>query len=193
MLRTAIRSRVSAVTVFLWTGALWAAYSSAAPFDLVRDGTPAATIVVAKEPTRSAQLAAAELQYHIRKISGATLPIVDDGQAVAGNRVLVGESQATKNLGLTSDDFAPQEYLIRFQPDTLVLLGRDKPDRAKFDYTDAKTFPDFFDGQGTCYAVYDFLERYCQVHWYLPTELGLVYPKVETLHVSGADFCLNFS
>jgi len=41
--------------------------------------------------------------------------------------------------------------------------------------------------QGTCYAVYDFLERCCDVRWYAPTELGLVCPTRATLEVSGAD------
>jgi hypothetical protein len=186
-MKTVIRWGAAAVAFFLSMGIAGAANNRAVRLDLARDGTPAATIVLAKEPTRSAQLAAAELQYHIRRISGATLPIVDDGHAVGGNQVLVGESQATRNLGLTSADFAPQEYLIRFQPGALVLLGRDKPDRARFDYGDAKTFPDVLDEQSTCYAVYDFLERHCQVRWYLPTELGLVCPKAATLTVSGAD------
>jgi hypothetical protein len=81
----------------------------------------------------------------------------------------------------------PQEYLIRCQPGTLVVLGRDKRDQGKLDYADAKTFPDLFDEQGTCYAVYDFLERYCDVRWYLPTELGLVCPKAATLTLNVAD------
>ena len=173
--------------------------------DLVRDGKPAATIVMAGKPTRSAQLATAELQYHVRKITGATLPIVSDGEAVEGTRILVGHSKATAALGLTNDAFEPQEYAIRFLPKTLVLVGRDKLDYGKLDYNDGKTFPSRpgssapavygapqprwfeFDDQATCYAVYDFLERYCGVRWYLPTELGLVCPETGTLRVTGTE------
>jgi hypothetical protein len=189
MPRTAIRSGISIIALFLSTTAAWATDSGAVSLDLVRDGEPTATIVVAQQPTRSAQLAASELQYHVRKITGATLPIANDEQTVVGNRVLVGESQATASLGLKRDDFAPQEYLIRFQPGTLILLGRDKDDRGKLDYdnADASTFPGFSDEQSTCYAVYDFLERYCQVRWYLPTELGLCCPATKTLQVSGGN------
>ena len=189
MLNTAIRLGISTMAFFLWTGALWADDNSSVSLDLVRDGAPTATIVVAQQPTRASQLAAAELQYHVRKITGATLPIVDDKQAVAGNRVLVGESQATMSLGLKNDDFAHQEYLIRFQPNTLILMGRDKNDRRNLDYekTDASTFPSLSDEQGTCYAVYDFLERCAQVRWYLPTELGVCCPATKTLQVSGGE------
>ena len=187
MLTTVIKSGIFTSLFFLWTVASWAADNSTVSLDLVRDGAPAATIVVAYQPTRAAQLAAAELQYHVRKITGATLPIVDDKQAVAGNRVLVGESQATMSLGLKNDDFTPQEYLIRFRPNILILMGRDKPDRGKLDYADVRMFPTLSDEQGTCYAVYDFLERHAQVRWYLPTELGLCCPAAKTLQVSGGE------
>ena len=189
MLKTAIRSGVSAIMFFLWTGTLWAADRGTVLLDLVRDGAPAAAIVVAQQPTRSAQFAAAELQYHFRKITGATLPIVDAKQTVAGNRILVGESEATAIFGLKSNDFAHQEYLIRFQPGTLILMGRDKDDRGKLDYekADASTFPGLMDEQSTCYAVYDFLERHAQVRWYLPTELGLCYTATKTLRASGGE------
>ncbi|MBC8443476.1 hypothetical protein H8D79_01990, partial [PVC group bacterium] len=93
---------------------------------LARDGKAAATIVIAETATRSAQFAAAELRHHIQKITEAELPIVSDTAAAVGTRILVGESAATRALGLWNRDFKHQEYLIRFLPGTLVLMGRDK-------------------------------------------------------------------
>ena len=150
---------------------------------LVRDGKALVSIVIGKSPTKSAQLAAAELQYHVEKITGTKLPIVSDEAPVNGNVILVGESKATEALGLRSEDFKPQEYTIQCKDGLIVLMGRDKDDRGKLDYANADTFPYVFDEQGTCYAVYDFLERLCDVRWYLPTDLGLVYPKTRTLQV----------
>ena len=154
---------------------------------LVRDGKPCATIVMAERPTKPVQLAAAELQYHVEKITGAKLPIVSDTATVEGNRILVGESKATGVLGLHNKDFKHQEYLVRCQPGLIVLMGKDEEDHSKLDYADADTFPDLCSEQGTCYAVYDFLEKFCDVRWYLPTELGLVCPKSDTLEVQGAE------
>lgn len=94
-------------------------------FCLTRHGRPAATIVLAAKPTPSAAFAAEELQDHVRRLSGAVLPIVRDDRPVSGPRLLVGESRATRALGLRGRDFAPQEYLLRFGPETLVLMGRD--------------------------------------------------------------------
>lgn len=155
---------------------------------LVREGVPQASIVVAKTPTKAAQLGADELRYHVAKITGAELPIISDDQAVKGTRILVGESSATRALGLTSASFGEQEYLIRFLPDTLILMGRDKPDTGKINYLGANGWSGLtglFDEQGTAYAVYDFLERYCGVRWYAPTEAGMVYPRKSTLVVRG--------
>lgn len=156
-------------------------------FTLVENGKPAAEIVLSEHPTRSAQFAAAELQYHVKKLTNTTLPIVTEATAPATVRVFVGESEATRMMGLKSENFAPQEYLIDFRKEGLVLMGRDKNDHGKVDYLTEKTFPKEFDEQGTCYAVYDFLEKFCGVRWYLPTELGLVYEPVKTLTVSGRD------
>jgi len=47
-----------------------------AALTLVQDGHPVANIVIGEKASRAAQFAAAELQYHIEKITGARLPVV---------------------------------------------------------------------------------------------------------------------
>ncbi len=184
---------------------------------LVTDGKPSATIIVAENPTPAAKLAALELQYHIEKITGAILPIRTDADVVTGSRILVGESAYTRRLGIRSSDFDPQEYLIQFLPDTLILIGRDWEDteenrrelgsstygqslaslRHRIDYHKATgrdmqnpmpiALPGLFDDQGTCYATYAFLEQFCGIRWYGPTELNVVFPTARTLTVHGSD------
>ncbi|MDD5704919.1 MAG: DUF4838 domain-containing protein [Kiritimatiellae bacterium] len=46
--------------------------------------------------------------------------------------------------------------------------------------------PEFLTSRGTCYAVYDFLERYCGMRWYNPTAGGMWGPAPSTLTVSGS-------
>ena len=159
---------------------------------LVRDGEPIASIVIGEEPTRSAQFAAYELQYHVRKITGAGLPIVTDDAEVTGPRVLVGASKAAAALGLPGRPFEAQEYMIRFLTDTVVLMGNDADDRTKVSYAEDDAFafgtwPGFFDEHATCWAVHDFLERFCGVRWFRPGELGMVCPEKQTLEVAGPD------
>ena len=133
---------------------------------LVRDGQPAATIVTAAAATDAAAFAAQELQYHVQKITGATLPIKSDGEKVEGPRILVGPSAATAQLGLEESQFKDQEYLIRFVDNTLILLGKDAPSaderREGQELVGSRQGdvrippPPMFDDQATSYAVHDF-------------------------------------
>jgi hypothetical protein len=192
--------------------------SEPSTFSLVREGKPACTIVLSQHPAPAAHLAALELQYHVLRITGAELSIRADNEKVTGPRALVGESAATRAMGLKGADFAPQEYLIAFRPETLVLIGRDWEDteanrrefgrpmscgdtmadtRQRIDYwktvgcparrVGEMELPGVYDDQGTCYAAYHFLERFCDVRWYGPTETGIILPTRKTLVVKGAD------
>lgn len=159
---------------------------------LARDGQAVARIVIAKNATRAAQFAAYELQWHLNQITGADFAITtDDDPAGGGLRLLVGESQPTRALGVRNADFKPQEYLIRFLPDAIILAGRDKDDRGAVKYDAAadpsamETWPDFWDEQGSMYAVYDFLERFGNVRWFDHTEAGTDLPRAKTLAVKG--------
>lgn len=94
---------------------------------LVKDGKPNATIVVPWLPNKAAQFAAKELQYHVKLITGAELSIVNENQSpITGNRILIGASKWTKELGLDESKFKTQEYMVEFHPNTLVLMGEDE-------------------------------------------------------------------
>jgi hypothetical protein len=155
---------------------------------LVRDGKPAATIVVAKAaltaepepkpaqlheaPAAASKVAAAarDLQHHVARITGARLPIVGDDRDPGGVLILVGKSKLTRPwdakipAGLTP---ARQEegLLILCQGNRLLLAGND-------------------DGpyHGTEYAVAELLHRF-GVRWFLPGEHGTVVPARATLQV----------
>jgi len=163
-----------------------------ADVELVENGKPVATIVVAQdvfenpfkgepdlvgaitEQTRVYKVSAAanELQAYLEKMTGAKVPIVsgDGGAAISGNVILVGKSAATKAhdakipAGVTSKR-EEEGYLILAKGNTLVLAGND-------------------DGpyHGTEYAVADFL-RSQGVRWYMPGEFGEVVPKKKTVEV----------
>ena len=171
----------------------WLCGASAAALTLVRDGQPCATIVLADKPNRAAQFAAYELQWHVQQMTGATLPIVHEGETISGARVLVGDSGLTRRLGLWNAGLANQEYVVRFGRDALVLMGRDKVDKTVVQYAQRPspealaTWPDMWDEIGTVYAVHDFLAKSCGVRWLNHTEFGTVIPQRKTLSVSGPD------
>lgn len=155
-------------------------------FALVREGRPQATIVLDRQPSCAARFAANELRDHVKRITGTELPIATDAVETPGPRILVGPSAATKAMGLGSDDLASEEYMIQLRPSTLVLLGKDDSNSQQGDWTSSPP-PQLFGSNGTLYAVYHFLERFCNVRWYAPGEIGLVCPQTRTLVVQGED------
>jgi len=141
---------------------------------IVQDGQPRATIVVARDAAEGAkqkiQTAAEELQAYVQKISGAELPIVDDGQSVKGPAILVGRSRLSDAMGVAipagvRSNRRDEGFAIACRGDRLLLAGND-------------------DGpyHGTEYAVYDFL-RSLGVRWFMPGEFGEIVPQQKTIRV----------
>ena len=104
---------------------------------------------------------------------------------------------------------AAQEYLIEITPETITLMGQDEnfdtdggrdnngitpsKDRTKINYSQSTgdpsataelTLPSIYDAQGTCYAVYDFLENYLGIRFYGPDSLNIIVPKQKNLKLS---------
>lgn len=103
---------------------------------IVTDGRPMSVIVIPWEPNTAAQWAAKELQEHVKLITGAELPILNEKDAVADGmtRIAVGESSLTRTAGLAMSDLGKQEYVHRFLPGLIVLMGKDKsPDPWPFE------------------------------------------------------------
>jgi hypothetical protein len=134
---------------------------------LVRDGTAVAQIVLAAAATPVERSAAQELQQHIEKVSGATLPIVAEATPKGGPRLLVGDTAASRKL-VPEFDPASAEYdgiVLKTVGDELILTGH--PQR------------------GALYAVYTYLEDTVGVRWWTSTET--FYPREPTLPLPALD------
>ncbi len=159
--------------------AMLSAGCAVADLTLVQDGQPTCAIVLAAEPTASAKEAAVALQFHLREMSGAQIPIVAEGEVPEGFCVLVGDSSLTAGLGLNSDDFDLEQIVVKVQGDNLVIIGDDaKPGGTEL--------------RGTLWAAYTFLEEVLGVRWLWPGELGTVIPKRKTVTVP-ADLNISYT
>lgn len=161
-------------------------------------------IVVAKDPSAPAMLAAQELQYFMQKSLGIRLPIVNELPSATAKIICVGPSEYS---GETVS--GEQEYLIEVTPQKIVLMGQDEnkdddggrdnngitpsKDRLKINYSAVTgcadenielVLPSVYDAQGTCYAVYDFLEKYLGVRFYGPDALNIVVPEHKELKLA---------
>jgi len=177
---------------------------AAAPVTLVKDGQPAATIVVADEPTdiplgkrdpktkRRVSMtqmdAAEELQAFIEKASGARLEIVPATRApAAGTLVLVGRSALSEKYKLAPPTEPEGLRIVTFARG-VAILGEVKP-------AGTGNIPHELD-RGTLHGVYEFLERVVGYRFYIhipkDPDLGIVTPGVKTLTVP-ADYKLELA
>lgn len=197
--------------------ALLACAGAAPAVDLVADGKPVAEIICADNATPSAKVAARELQRHLAAISGAKLPISAQVTPDIANHVYVGESDATRALGVALDGVQHDGYRIVARQNTVVLVGRDRHHFAMsyaqykdvgnrqqvweqrtgrkwrippiIDYRDynAELNIHLQDATGTLYAVYDLLEQ-LGMRWYMPVEeIGIVRPQLATVRIKDQD------
>jgi len=159
---------------------------------LVKDGEPAATIVVAKavlgaNPADAARdvnypaeskikSAVQDLVTYIEKMSGAKLPVVGDDQPVKGTVIYVGRSAGTDKLrgfkipsGLTPER-NEEGYAISVRDGIVALAGNDEGPY-----------------EGTRYAVAEFLNR-LGVRWIFPGDFGEIVPKKNTVVCDDMNF-----
>jgi len=135
-----------------------------APVVLVERGMAVATIVLPDDAAPDEQRAAAELQEHVRRMSGAELPVGVAGAPLAGVQVLIGRAAPQERILAEGAD--PASFHLRVAGDTVALAGRS--------------------AEGTLFAAYELLEQ-LGVRWFLPGELGTVVPPQQTLAVAPQD------
>ena len=178
-----IRNRIEPFILALTMGASSIAFGQAGVREVLvlEAGKRSTAIVLAQEPTSSAQYAALEVQWHLEKITGEKVAIAREPDVPqVPVRIAVGATQLGKSLGFPVDALEPWEFLVTEKGGTIVLAGGDDP------VTDSmawKTPHLVFRGKpnGSCRAAFEFLEECCGVHWYLPSEAGMVFPQTKRL------------
>jgi len=134
---------------------------------LVQDGRAMCTIVVPRE-SRTLVAAAQDLQDHLRKMSGAEVPIIHDANQASGVGIYIDTMPFEVNVSGRSIDRTmtwPDGYVIEvieFDGNTGVFLSS------------AVT-------AGVQNAVYGLLEDHWGCRWYTPGEIGAHIPKRRTV------------
>jgi len=124
------------------------------------------------------------LRTAVRRISGATLPIVEEGsekhQAAEGPQIHLGRTQFVDGLGLDLDAKDRQHIVIKRVDDKVVITCGGKPQTS---------------ARGTGFAVSTFIMDVLDVHHYLPEPerqidkdpLWTIIPKSDTVTVGDLD------
>lgn len=159
-------------------------------FTLVRDSSAESSIVISSTPTPAAKLAAWEVRHAVERMTGVTLPISTDTALPKGNHILIGDSLATRKLGLKPESFSHVEYRVSVSPERVILFGRDAvTSKGRTINLNAATgkqgthqqqIPGMYEPQGTLRAAYHFIES-LGVRFYGPRHYQCVYPETKQL------------
>ena len=158
--------------------------------ELTREGRPCAEIVVSEKASAGTRQAAQDLQYWLKKISGAELPIVSPSGAKADNLICVGVSPVTERAGYKMPAFTGSGFDIQAKGKLVILAGPERTIRPRpvggHEQTRLFTLnPEAGSPESDCgpaHAVTEFLET-LGVRFYAPGEDGTVVPQRPTLTV----------
>jgi hypothetical protein len=148
----AVRTKELKATLTLLTllAALLATLPAAEPsIRLAENGIARHAIVIdaAGTATEAERFAAEELALFLKKITGATFPIVKEG-GQKGPGIYVGQTRKARDVGIGPGTLAEEEWVLQSTGDDLILTGG-RP-------------------RGTLYAVYEFLDAHAGCRWIAP-------------------------
>jgi len=157
---------------------------------LVRNGKPTSVIVIPSEWVLWQKLAADELQYHLKRMSGATVPIVHEDkyrERPGKVTILVAQSELLTELGIDTTKLKPETLIVKVIGNTLVLAGEDgtqEPRLREPFRTDIPLHSIVYGiRNGSLFAVYELLHEALGCRWVFPGDIGAVIPKRSTVKV----------
>ena len=119
-------TRLLPLALLLWTSSLLTPFTSSPAASLVENGRPLSEIVITEGAMRPVRLAAQELQDHLKKITGAHVPIVTVPSAQATvAKIYVGRSAHTDRLKISTEGLKDGAYRIASGDGWLALVGQD--------------------------------------------------------------------
>ena len=144
---------------------------------LVEAGRARCVIVLPAKPSAALRAAADDFVDALGRISGARVPVVAEGFAVAADnaRIVLGaEGELPPEIAARVKALPPEGFLQIAGGRALYLNGSDVGQGGM-----ALT--------GTAHGVYDFIERQLGVWWLWPGEGGTVFPRRATVTVPPLD------
>jgi hypothetical protein len=158
---------------------------------IIEKGTPKATIYLDEKAPDSVQLAARELQSHLKLMTGVEVPVSTEIKADKSFGIYLGDTPLARQQGIKTDALPADGYRILSNKNWLIIAGKDyggpamtgfnNPWRYHESYNTKLKISAFGDA-GTLQGVYRFLERY-GVRWYMPGPLGTIVPKTQKVVV----------
>ena len=158
-----------------------------ADLTIVKEGKPNARIVVGNDSTHISRYAAKELSDFVEKSTGAELEIVDQLGTDGLVNIVVGPGRIADSLGVTTEGLTRDANRFVAKDNHIVILGiDDKKQDIAYKLTRYSVWCMTYE-IGTLFGVYEFLETFIGIRWYMHMPIGEVVPKFPTLTIPEYD------
>jgi uncharacterized repeat protein (TIGR02543 family) len=173
-----VNSSATTITMQAANATVTALYESTSGIDVVTSGTPDAVILTRPSPTAVITKAAQELQWHIKKMSGATLPIDvvgSEGSYSGYVKIYLGQSTATDSAGINVSALTVENFQLLTSGGNIYIVGRDGGNDTWSDVYGCRP--------GNLNAVYYVLGEALGCRWLWPGEIGTYVPTSSTVTI----------
>jgi uncharacterized repeat protein (TIGR02543 family) len=177
-----VNSSSTTVTMPAANVAVTATYESTSGIDIVVSGAPDAVILTAPSPTGVITKAAQEFQWHIQKMSGATLPIStvgNEGSYSGYVKIYLGQSTATDSVGINVSALTIEHFRLLTSGGNIYIVGRDSGNATWSDIYNCRP--------GNLNAVYYVLGEVLGCRWLWPGDIGTYCPSASTITIPAMD------
>ncbi|MEI6150839.1 MAG: hypothetical protein WCS01_17225, partial [bacterium] len=143
----------------------WLQVPSHPPVEIVRDGVAKAVVYVPDPKTRALLNLTGrnkpvfkqmfdQLVETVGLTTGVELPVVTNAPAADQPAIVIGDCEESRKAGIVATNLPVEGFVVKTAPNRVYLVGSARG------------------GDGTAWAVADFLERFVGVRWYWPTPYG---------------------
>ncbi len=178
-----------------------AAYPALADVRIAANGQSNYVIVIPAKAPSSIKQAAAELQRSVEEANSVKLPIQTDAQAPANGYISLGATRQAAQSGVSAQKIGDEGFRILTKNNNVYIIGPDTASkvtssRSYLNYDTFEAEPDVPGPQrtrnggfsnGTANGVYTFLEKYLDVAWLMPGDIGRDVPRRTTWVLSDID------
>lgn len=158
-------------------------FGRAKTIPLIRNGQAEMEIVIPENAVPIVRFAAEEIRQRLKEASGADIPILNTPSGREKTVLYLGDQESVRKAGIQVDDLPRDGFMLKTAGRKIFLAGRDDP----------KLRPDargwgIIRERGTLNGVYSFLERFANVRYYFPGEIGTVVPESRTISIPEAEW-----
>lgn len=146
-------------------------------------------ITVPSDAGKVAAFGAEEMTAFLGKALNAKIPVSTTRDPAWRYAIILGDCALSRKAGIDASNIPLDGFIIRTVGNDIYIVGQDdkeKDVKQFLDYSEWQTANRFYK-RGTLYGVYDFLERFAGVRFYLPNELGTIIPELTKFSIPKLD------